>query len=166
MTDRDELQQLARQVDRDRSRLEEIQHQIERVNSIQSEHIGTQDVLEALENPNASGHVPVGAGILIPFSTEDRVLVDLGSGLYGERAPNQAKEIISQRQGELIELLEKLQTEGQLLSDRIEKTTETFTQLAQVEEPTEPPTPETQKDTQPTTKKRRKGFGSELTLDD
>jgi len=165
MTDRDELQRLARQVEQDRARLEEIQIQIDRVGAILTEHHDTQQVLDRLISDQTTGHVPVGAGILIPFTSKEKVLVDLGSDLYGERTPSQAKQIIEERQNDLTELMETLHLEGKNLRDRIERTAETFTEMAQTPEKStaEEPTPEPT--TQPQ-KKRRRPFGDELTLDD
>ncbi len=166
MTDRDELQRLARQVEQDRTRLEEIQIQMDRVGVILTEHHDAQNVLDKFNTNQTSGHIPVGAGILVPFTSKEKVLVDLGSDLYGERTPPQAKQIIKKRQNDLTELMEALHSEGQNLKDRIEKTAEAFTEMAQSNQTSEKNIPEPALETSPPQKKRRRTFGDELTLDD
>lgn len=60
MVDAVELQRMARLVDMNRQRLEEIQAQIERIEAVQLEHDDARQALLALSS-GASGHIPLGA---------------------------------------------------------------------------------------------------------
>ena len=67
MVDSSELQRMARLVDMNRQRLEEIQAQIERIEAVQLEHNDTKQALAALAK-GKGGHIPLGAGVMIPVS--------------------------------------------------------------------------------------------------
>ena len=85
MVDSSELQRMARLVDMNRQRLEEINQQIERIEAVQLEHDDTRRALKSLSD-GLNGHIPLGGG----YGTNPKnstTIVDLGSGVFGERSP-------------------------------------------------------------------------------
>ena len=124
-------------------------------------------------------HVSIGAGVTLtcqhPGGGEGTTIVDLGSGIFGERSWSDAASLTRERMEELGALLENLQSQSQQLESTIASLAQSFTAAAETqsqpesiqpveEEEPQPPSPE------PTTSKpkRRRGgmFGNELTLDD
>tara|TARA_B100000767_G_scaffold243196_1_gene240695 strand:+ start:293 stop:808 length:516 start_codon:yes stop_codon:yes gene_type:complete len=171
MVDSTELQQMARLVDMNRQRLEDIQLQIERVEAVQLEHDDTRQALNALSS-GSSGHIPLGAGVMVPIPKDATTIVDLGSGIFGERAPKDASELVTKRLNDLSELKSQFESEATILSQRIEELATTFERAAKEmsqskQEIAEQEAPDpTQTVPDPTPKRRRRGMGGELTLDD
>ena len=166
MTDSSELQQMARLVDLNRQRLEEINQQIERIEAIQLEHDDTRRALKSLSN-GATGHIPLGAGVMIPIPKEATTIVDLGSGVFGERTPESAEELVSNRLSDLTQLKSQFEAEASILTQRIEELATAFEKAAQsmTQQKEEPINLEEKADEKPN-RRRRKGLGGELTLDD
>ena len=86
MVDSVELQQMARLVDMNRQRLEEIQNQLEKVEVVILEHDDAHKALTTLEN-GKSGHIPIGAGVMVETKEKSTTLVDFGSGVFGQATP-------------------------------------------------------------------------------
>ena len=113
-------------------------------------------------------------------------MIDLGSGIFGEKPWSQAIEITQQRKDDITLLRDELQTQAQALEVKIGEAAEQFNQMAMAMKPelaqnklSIKPTDaqdvsavqeEGEQPTQQTTRrsgKRRSGmFGNELTLDD
>jgi prefoldin alpha subunit len=178
MVDSSELQRMARLVDMNRQRLEEIQLQIDRVEAVQLEHDDTRQALNALSN-GSSGHIPLGAGVMVPIPKGVTTIVDLGSGIFGERTPKDAAELVTKRLNDLTELKSQFEADAAVLTKRIEELAMTFEhsakemseskeELPEQTTSTTPTTPTipTPPGPDPTTKRRRRGVGGELTLDD
>ena len=175
MVDSSELQQMARLVDMNRQRLEEIQIQIDRVEAVQLEHDDTRQALNALSN-GSSGHIPLGAGVMVPIPKDTTTIVDLGSGIFGERAPKEAAELVTKRLNDLTELKSQFEADAAVLTKRIEELAITFEHAAKEMSEEKEELPEQTTSTTPTTptppgpdpmsKRRRRGMGGELTLDD
>ena len=170
MVDSSELQRMARLVDINRQRLEEINQQIERIEAVQLEHDDTKRALHALSE-GSNGHIPLGAGVMVPIPKESTTIVDLGSGIFGERTPENAAELVGKRLNDLTELKSQFEADAAMLTQRIEELATTFERAAkEMTESAEEPKLETEKveekAEEKTTRRRRKGFGSELTLDD
>jgi prefoldin alpha subunit len=168
MVDSNELQRMARLVDMNRQRLEEIQLQIERIEAVQLEHDDTRRALLALSG-GTSGHIPLGAGVMVPIPKDATTIVDLGSGIFGERSPSDAEELVGKRLEDLTELKSQFETEATALTQRIEELASTFERAAK--EMTEQnqnlePADEKEDSTQAPQRRRRRGIGSKLTLDD
>lgn len=166
MVDSNELQRMARLVDMNRQRLEELQSQIERIEAVQLEHDDTKQALNALSN-GLSGHIPLGAGVMVPIPKDVTTIVDLGSGVYGERKPEDAEELVAKRLNDLTELKSQFEADAAMLTQRIEELAKSFETAAKEmtenkEELQEKPQPVSE--TPP--RRRRRGLGSELTLDD
>lgn len=178
-----ELQRTARLVEMNRERFHEVQERIEQVINVLGEHDVTATILETLSKKNHDKemkmHVSIGAGVTLtcqhPGGGEGTTIVDLGSGIFGERSWSDAASLTRERMEELGALLENLQSQSQQLESTIASLAQSFTAAAETqsqpesiqpveEEEPQPPSPE------PTTSKpkRRRGgmFGNELTLDD
>ena len=80
MVDSSELQRMARLVDMNRQRLEEINQQIERIEAVQLEHDDTRRALKSLSD-GLNGHIPLGAGVMVPIPKSSTTIVDLGLSL-------------------------------------------------------------------------------------
>ena len=102
-------------------------------------------------------------------------MVDLGSGIFGERTWSDAASLTRERMEELGTLLESLQSQSQQLESTIATLAQTFTAAAEAQTQPEPSMPvnETESpseaaETSVAKPKRRRGgmFGNELTLDD
>ncbi|MGB0617081.1 MAG: hypothetical protein ACPGOT_03460 [Candidatus Poseidoniaceae archaeon] len=181
---RAELQRLARIVERSRQRLEELDRRKQGVLEVVEDHRRTAAVLTSLlESANtgtASGHVGIGAGVSLPLAPSDaegRSIVDLGSGVYGERTWTGALEVTQQRQKDLESIVNDLEARMSELEEDVAQHAIAFNAMAESIEsdakaepaatetagPDEPePEPEEKRAPAP----RRRRFGSELTLDD
>lgn len=180
---RAELQRLARIVERSRQRLEELDRRKQSVLEVVEDHRRTGAVLtsliESAEAGTASGHVGIGAGVSLPLAPSDaegRSIVDLGSGVYGERTWSGALEVTLQRQKDLQSIVDELEGRMSELEEEIAQNAVAFNTMAErieadakAEAPTPSPnedTPEQPEPTAPRPAPRRRRFGSELTLDD
>ncbi len=166
MVDSSELQRMARLVDMNRQRLEEINQQIERIEVVQLEHDDTKRALSALSN-GKSGHIALGAGVMVPIPNNPTTIVDLGSGVFGERSPDNAKELVSKRLEDLTDLKNQFESEAAMLTQRIEQLATTFENAAkEMTESNQETENETPNPEEKTSRRKRRGFGGELTLDD
>ncbi|MGB1954650.1 MAG: hypothetical protein ACPHUK_03525 [Candidatus Poseidoniaceae archaeon] len=187
-----ELQQTARLVEMNRERYHEVQERVEQVLNVLGEHDVTATILETLSSKNHDSkmkmHVSIGAGVTLscqhPGGGEGTAIIDLGSGIFGERTWSDAASMTRERMEELGSLLENLQSQSKQLEATISSLAKTFTQAAAaqeqqqipiVEQPVEQPVEQEVEQTQaepeetPSSKpNRRRGgmFGNELTLDD
>ena len=77
-----------------RERFHEVQERIEQVINVLGEHDVTATILETLSKKNHDAemkmHVSIGAGVTLtcqhPGGGEGTTIVDLGSGIFGERS--------------------------------------------------------------------------------
>ena len=166
MVDSNELQRLARLVEMNRQRLEEINQQIERIEVVQLEHDDTKRALSALSN-GKSGHIALGAGVMVPIPNNATTIVDLGSGVFGERTPDSAKELVAKRLEDLTELKSQFEADAAMLTQRIEELATTFENAAkEITESNEEADNTVQKPEEKNPRRKKRGFGGELTLDD
>ena len=181
-----ELQRTARLVEMNRERFHEVQERVEQVINVLGEHDVTATILETLSKKNHESemkmHVSIGAGVTLtcqhPGGGEGTTIVDLGSGIFGERTWSDAAKITRERMEELGPLLENLQSQSRQLEATITTLAQSFTAAAEsqnqieTDQPQQIPevTPEPAESTEsalPKSKRRRGGmFGNELTLDD
>ena len=178
-----ELQRTARLVEMNRERFHEVQERIEQVINVLGEHDVTATILETLSKKDHDSemrmHVSIGAGVTLtcqhPGGGEGTTIIDLGSGIFGERTWSDAASLTRERMEELGTLLESLQSQSQQLESTIATLAQTFTAAAEAQAQPEPSTPVNETEPQqesaetPALKpKRRRGgmFGNELTLDD
>ena len=166
MVDSNELQRLARLVEMNRQRLQEINQQIERIEVVQLEHDDTKRALSALSN-GKSGHIALGAGVMVPIPNNATTIVDLGSGVFGERTPESAKELVAKRLEDLTELKSQFEADAAILTQRIEELATTFeTAAKEMTESNEEADNTVQKPEEKPPRRKKRGFGGELTLDD
>ena len=181
MVDREELQQKARLVESHRQHLEELQKRMEEVSAVVSEHQVTAEILNRLTSMAESGeskaHVTIGAGVTLHYKHEQpgqgTALIDLGSGIFGEREWSDAAEIIDKRKEEFIQLHETLLKQASSIEERLGTLATEFNQAAEKLQTIPPPVakaeqidPEPQSESKPSKRKRGSRFGGELTLDD
>ena len=180
-----ELQRTARLVEMNRERFHEVQERIEQVINVLGEHDVTATILDTLAKKNYDSemkmHVSIGAGVTLtcqhPGGGEGTTIVDLGSGIFGERSWSDAAILTRERMEELGHLLENLQSQSRQLETTITNLAQNFTAAAEAETRIESapttetseiePEPESEDSPVPKSKRRRGGmFGNELTLDD
>ena len=135
---RAELQRLARIVERSRQRLEELDRRKQSVLEVVEDHRRTGAVLtsliESAEAGTASGHVGIGAGVSLPLAPSDaegRSIVDLGSGVYGERTWSGALEVTLQRQKDLQSIVDELEGRMSELEEEIAQNAVAFNTMAE-----------------------------------
>ena len=168
MVDAVELQRMARLVDMNRQRLAELQEQVQRVDAVLFEHEETISSLRAIET-TSGGHMSLGAGVMLPINKGTTTLVDLGTGILGERTPKDAITIVRSRTDELIEVKSQFEKEIEVISQRTEELAKAFDEAAKSISQTKSAEKEPETDSEPaapTTTRRRRNFGSSLTLDD
>ena len=168
MVDTEQLQQMARMVDLNRQRLEQINDQISRLELVINEHEDVEVTLNSL-NEGEQSIIPIGAGVQVPFQPLENqtVVADIGSGFHAEMTPSRCTEIIESRKEDLIKVIKELEKEATIITQRIESTAEEFEKAtsdlreADIQAANSEKPPETSPK-----QKRRTGFGGELTLDD
>lgn len=168
MVDAVELQRMARLVDMNRQRLAELQEQVQRVDAVLFEHEETIASLKAIET-TPGGHMSLGAGVMLPINKGTTTLVDLGTGILGERSPQDAITIVQSRIDDLAEVKSQFETEVEVISQRTEELANAFDEAAKSisETKTTEKEPGPESEPEPSTNtRRRRNFGSSLTLDD
>lgn len=189
MVDRAQLQRLAQEVEALRKRLEEINLRIEQVDAVLAEHAITDAVLETLlgrrKGASISTHLPIGSGVSLPYlhegAEEGLALVDLGSGVFGERPWSETRSLTQKRRDDIQRLRDELKQQSDQTETSLGQAAQTFNSLAEtikkqtVAEPVattkteEPATPESTPSTPspaPRRSRKRGMFGGDLTLDD
>jgi|TARA_B100001996_G_scaffold313951_1_gene256448 prefoldin alpha subunit len=182
MVDRTELQNKARLVESHRQHLEELQRRMDQIVSVINEHQVTEEVLARLismaESGESKAHVSIGAGVTLNYQHNAKsagtAMVDLGSGVFGERNWQEVIDILAKRRTEFNDLQETLLKQATAIEEKLGQLAKEFNEAAeklQVPE-SQPPSqtsPQSPDETnKPAPKQRRRGsmFGSELTLDD
>jgi len=181
--DQDELQRSARLIELNRQRLTEVREQSARLEAILLEHTETGRALgalvEAVDQGTTRTRIPLGAGVLLPMTLDGprTCVVDLGSGLFGERTWSDGIEILEKRRHEIEDMKAQMDAEANVLEMQIRSLTNTYnTQVAMMnqeqsmEGSASPDDSVSEPDPEPTTKparpKRRRSLGTGLTLDD
>ena len=189
MVDRAQLQRLASEVETLRKRLDEINLRIEQVDAVLAEHAITDAVLETLlshqQGASISTHLPIGSGVSLPYrhngiAEEGTALVDLGTGVFGERLWSDARTMTGRRQEDIQQLRNELKQQSDQSEAALGRAAQAFNQLAEqlkqspsaplpASQPDPPASDTTESSTPESTQKRprRRGmFGADLTLDD
>ena len=172
MTDpKEELQRIARLVEANRERMEALEAQLRRLESVRMEQLNALKALESIPEGGSKGAmVPLGAGVQIitDIPSDYGAVVDIGSGIQAEKTREEASEILTTRNKELSDLTERMRSEfDQLEANTIELANDFNEKMAKAEgsEEKQPqPVSEVQEDL-PRRKSRRRR-GTELTLDD
>jgi prefoldin alpha subunit len=198
----EELKNMARMIDLNRQRLEQLQDQVSRLEIVQAEAGDVETSLLAmsrLSNAAESAHsdkkenkvmIPIGSGVHLPTTVEANTtaVIDIGSGIFAEKNPDDAAAIIRTRIIDLGIIITELNAEAETITKKINEMSAEFNLAAQkmtgsgaaevgvtmppfFEDNVTESTTEGGKDTTSDQKKqpktaRRRGFGGELTLDD
>ncbi len=193
MVDRSELQRMARTIDAHRKQLDELHTQIDRVSKVIEEHEVTSGILSHLQKGITTGatsaRLSIGSGVTLRYTHSEKeegtALVDLGSGVFGEKPWGVAETITNERLDGIKMLQEELKEQSTSLEAKITSLAEAFNEAAgqltasqpQPESQSPPPENQPQPQPEPDNKSpapepdrrppRRKGrIGKELTLDD
>jgi prefoldin alpha subunit len=193
MATREELQNLARIVEVTKASFDEVEKQLAKVEEVLVEHDITLATLNELitvaAKGSASAFLSIGSGVTIPYkhqgTQEGLVMIDLGSGIFGEKPWSEAVKITQKRKEDISVLRDQLQTQAQALETKIGESAEQFNQMAMAIKSEsnqnklslspslaqEEVAIESEQQNQPAKArrpgKRRSGmFGNELTLDD
>tara|TARA_B100000405_G_C16495053_1_gene341566 strand:+ start:133 stop:651 length:519 start_codon:yes stop_codon:yes gene_type:complete len=168
---KEELQRIARLVEANRERMEALEAQLRRLESVRMEQLNALKALESIPKGGSKGAmVPLGAGVQIitDIPSDYGAVVDIGSGIQAEKTREEASEILTTRNKELSDLTERMRSEfDQLEANTIELANDFNEKMAKAEgsEEKQPqPVSEVQEDL-PRRKSRRRR-GTELTLDD
>ena len=164
MSDKAELQRIARLVEVNRQRLQQVEEQLTQLLTVKQEHEETEQTLLALQQQGAK-MIPLGSGVHFPSSGTDKVVVDLGSNIFGERSIESAIEIMHSRQQDLTAVIVEINEQKLATEEKIQELVKTFQDSAPQQIIEEAPIIE-EEQTKPQKSRRRRGFGSELTLDD
>ena len=190
MVDRSELQRMARTIDAHRKQLDDLHTQTDRIAKVIDEHNVTKGILAHLQKGAASGaanaQLTIGSGVTLRFTHSEKeegtALIDLGSGVFGEKPWSEAEAITMERLDGIEMLQKELVDQSNTLELKITELAEAFNEAAssltaaqsqpsaQTEQakPAGPePTDELPQSEQPRRSSRRSGrIGKELTLDD
>ena len=190
MVDRSELQRMARTIDAHRKQLDDLHTQTDRIAKVIEEHNVTKGILAHLQKGAASGaanaQLTIGSGVTLRFTHSEKeegtALIDLGSGVFGEKPWSEAEAITMERLDGIEMLRKELVDQSKTLELKITELAEAFNEAAssltaaqpqpsgQTEQakPAGPePTDEPPQSEQPRRSSRRSGrIGKELTLDD
>ena len=168
---KEELQRIAGLVEANRERMEALETQLRRLDSVRMEQLNALKALESIPDEGSKGAmVPLGAGVQIitDIPPDYGAVVDIGSGIQAEKTRAEASEILSTRSKELSDLTERMKSEfNQLEASTIELANDFNEKMAKLEgtEDQQPQPPIETKDEAPKRKPRRRR-GTELTLDD
>ena len=170
---REDLQRIARLVEANRERMESLEQQMRRLESVRMDQMSALSALEAIPDEGKRGSmVPLGAGVQIitDIPADAGAVVDIGSGIQAERTREEAKAILATRNQELGALMDRMRSEfDELEATTIQLATEFNEKIAVVEGDTQPPPAEAQEaeeEKPATAKKPRRRRGTDLTLDD
>ena len=197
----EELKNMARLIDLNRQRLEQLQDQVSRLEMVQAEAADVETSLTEIsrivseekstpsEKKQNKVMIPIGSGVHIPTTVEANTtsVIDIGSGIFAEKNPDEAATIIRTRITELGKIITELNSEAETITAKITEMSTEFNLAAQnmtdggMTDATLETSPITQQNRTETTDNeggdkettqqqskpaRRRGFGGELTLDD
>ncbi len=190
MVERSELQKMARTIDAHRKQLEDLHSRIDQVTAIIDEHQVTSGILNHLQESSKTGktgaQLSIGSGVTLNYIHESKeegtALVDIGSGVFGEKPWSEAFTMTVERQENITLLHKDLSEQSASLEEKITHLAQEFNAAAEQLQPSKPattpvfesptppksPTPPSSSEEKETRRPQRRGsrFGNELTLDD
>ena len=183
MVERSELQKMARTIDAHRQQLDTLHARVEQVSTILEEHDITSSILEQLiksiSTGRAGARLSIGSGVTLNYvhegETEGTAMVDIGSGVFGEKPWSEAHSLTAERQQGIVMLHKELTEQSRQLEEKITELAQEFNAAAEKLQTQNQTTPETlpvetssKPESEPKSQPRRRGsmFGGELTLDD
>lgn len=150
MVDRSELQRMARTIDAHRKQLDDLHTQIERISKVIEEHNVTAGILSHLQKGVKSGatsaRLSIGSGVTLrythPETEQGTALIDLGSGVFGEKPWDEAETITRERLDGIEMLQKELKEQSSTLEEKITVLAEAFNEAASnlTEATQQPPT--------------------------
>ena len=169
---REDLQRIAMLVETNRERMESLEQQMRRLESVRMEQMSALSTLESIPEEGTEGSmVPLGAGVQIAtdIPAGAGAVVDIGSGIQVERTREEAKDILTKRNEELEALMDRMRSEFDEIEAKTIQLANEFNEKIAIEGDPSLPTPEPQAaepEPQSTPKKARRRRGTDLTLDD
>ena len=171
--DRAELQHIAQLVELNRERLQNLEGQVVRLEEVRQEQARSIMALEAIPTEGADNvMIPLGGGVQIIANVPSQAgaVVDIGSGIQAERTREEALEMLTARNDELLRLMDAIKTEfdetEKLVLELANQFNEGVAELQGEVTPEEATTPVEQTETPSSPKRRRRKRGTDLTLDD
>ena len=169
-TDRAELQRIADLVETNRERLQNIESQVVRLEEVRQEQARAIMALKAIPASGANdAMIPLGGGVQIiaDIPSEGGAVIEIGSGIQAEKTREEALELLSSRNEELIRLMDSLRSEfdetEKLVIELANQFNEGIEELQGEESDTED---STNQETENRPRRRRRKRGTEFTLDD
>ena len=186
MVERSELQKMARTIDAYRKQLDDLNARAEQVSAIIEEHQLTTGILHSLQESSKTGRtgarLSIGSGVTLNYihegEEEGTALVDIGSGVFGEKPWSEAHSMTLERKEGITLLHKDLSEQVTKLEEKITTLAEEFNTAAEQLQPPQPtqtsaattvePPSSPMPDEKETRRPQRRGsrFGNELTLDD
>ncbi len=186
MVERSELQKMARTIDAYRKQLDDLNARTEQVSAIIEEHQLTTGILHSLQESSKTGRtgarLSIGSGVTLNYihegEKEGTALVDIGSGVFGEKPWSEAHSMTLERKEGITSLHKDLSGQVTKLEEKITTLAEEFNAAAEQLQPPQPTQPSAATTLEPpsspmpdekeTRRPQRRGsrFGNELTLDD
>ena len=186
MVERNELQKMARTIDAYRKQLDDLNARAEQVSAIIEEHQLTTGILHSLQESSKTGRtgarLSIGSGVTLNYihegEEEGTALVDIGSGVFGEKPWSEAHSMTLERKEGITLLHKDLSEQVTKLEVKITVLAEEFNAAAEQLQPPQPTQPSAATTVEPpsspmpdekeTRRPQRRGsrFGNELTLDD
>jgi len=186
MVERSELQKMARTIDAYRKQLDDLNARAEQVSAIIEEHQLTTGILHSLQESSKTGRtgarLSIGSGVTLNYihegEEEGTALVDIGSGVFGEKPWSEAHSMTLERKEGITSLHKDLSGQVTKLEEKITTLAEEFNAAAEQLQPPQPTQPSAATTVEPpsspmpdekeTRRPQRRGsrFGNELTLDD
>ncbi|MGY8728321.1 MAG: hypothetical protein ACKVKS_03730 [Candidatus Poseidoniales archaeon] len=186
MVERSELQKMARTIDAYRKQLDDLNARAEQVSAIIEEHQLTTGILHSLQESSKTGRtgarLSIGSGVTLNYihegEEEGTALVDIGSGVFGEKPWSEAHSMTLERKEGITSLHKDLSEQVTKLEEKITTLAEEFNTAAEQLQPPQPtqtsaattvePPSSPMPDEKETRRPQRRGsrFGNELTLDD
>jgi len=169
-TDRDELQRIADLVETNRERLQNIESQVVRLEEVRQEQARAIMALKAIPASGANdAMIPLGGGVQIiaDIPSEGGAVIDIGSGIQAEKTREEALELLSSRNEELIRLMDSLRSEFDETEKLVIELANQFNEaIEELQGEGQDSTDSTTQEPENRSRRRRRKRGTEFTLDD
>lgn len=169
-TDRAELQRIADLVETNRERLQNIESQVVRLEEVRQEQARAIMALKAIPASGANdAMIPLGGGVQIiaDIPSEGGAVIDIGSGIQAEKTREEALELLSSRNEELIRLMDSLRSEFDETEKLVIELANQFNEgIEELQGEESDSKDSTNQETENRSRRRRRKRGTEFTLDD
>ena len=168
--DRAELQRIADLVETNRERLQNIESQVVRLEEVRQEQARAIMALKAIPASGANdAMIPLGGGVQIiaNIPSEGSAVIDIGSGIQAEKTREEALELLSSRNEELIRLMDSLRSEFDETEKLVIELANQFNEgIEELQGEEQDSTDSTTQEPENRPRRRRRKRGTEFTLDD